>query len=422
MDVPIVDVGVGDICRVRPGEKIPVDGIVIEGHSADRRIDGHRRADSRGEDRWRSRDRRHHQRRRHAPVSRRTGWRCHPARPDRADGGRGSAQPRTDSAAGRPDRSLVRAGRRPVAGVAFVAWALVGPDPRLAHALVSAVSVLIVACPCALGLATPMAIMVGTGRGASAGVLVKNAEALERLESVDTLVVDKTGTLTEGKPALASVVAFGGRSEADVLGLAASLEQGSEHPLAAAILEGAKASGVRPSAIERFQSHAAKASRRRVDGRRVVLGNAAMMADASIPLDAAAARAEQLRQDGQTVMFLGVDGRTGGTPCCRRSDQDDDGRGHCGAACGRAADRDADRRQPHNRAGRGGDTEDRRCTGRRAAGGQAERDPRSPAAGPGRRDGRRRRERRAGRWRKRRSASRWGPERTWRSRAPASRC
>jgi Cu+-exporting ATPase len=157
-----------------------------------------------------------------------------------------------------------------------------------------------------------MAIMVGAGRGASAGVLVKNAEALERLEAVDTLVVDKTGTLTEGKPALASVVAFGGRSEADVLGLAASLEQGSEHPLAAAILEGAKARGGRPSAIERFQSHSGKGLEASVDGRPVILGNAAMMADASIPSGAAAARAEQLRQDGQTVMFLGVDGELAG--------------------------------------------------------------------------------------------------------------
>jgi len=199
-----------------------------------------------------------------------------------------------------------------VALIAFVAWAMVGPDPRLAHALVSAVSVLIVACPCALGLATPMAIMVGAGRGAGAGVLVKNAEALERLESVDTLVIDKTGTLTEGRPRLSSVVPFGAFPESVVVGLAASLEQGSEHPLAAAILDGANARGIQKSTVERFESHSGKGIGGTVDGRRIVLGNATMMADASIVNAAAEARAEELRREGQTVMFLGVDGELAG--------------------------------------------------------------------------------------------------------------
>jgi Cu+-exporting ATPase len=311
-DVPIVDVGVADVCRVRPGEKIPVDGIVLEGHTA---ID---ESMVTGEP---------------IPVEKTVG--------DRVTGGTinggGTLLFRAERVGastllaqivrmvGEAQRSRAPIQRLAdqtaawfvpavvlVAGIAFLAWAFVGPDPRLAHALVSAVSVLIVACPCALGLATPMAIMVGAGRGASAGVLVKNAEALERLEAVDTIVLDKTGTLTEGKPALASVVAFGDRSETDVLGLAASLEQGSEHPLAAAILEGAKARGVRPSAIERFQSHSGKGIEASVGGRRVVLGNAAMMADASIPAEAAAARAEQRRQEGQTVVFLGVDGALAG--------------------------------------------------------------------------------------------------------------
>jgi P-type Cu+ transporter len=200
-----------------------------------------------------------------------------------------------------------------VAAVAFVAWATLGPSPRLAHALVAAVSVLIIACPCALGLATPMAIMVGTGRGATAGVLVKNAEALERLESVDTLVVDKTGTLTEGKPKLATVVALGSSREDDVLAVAASLEQGSEHSLAAAIIDGALGRSLVPTAVGGFQAHPGKGVQGLVKDTAAVLGNTAMMRDAGIVLDAAAAaRAEDLRRSGQTVMFVAVDGQLAG--------------------------------------------------------------------------------------------------------------
>jgi len=154
--------------------------------------------------------------------------------------------------------------------------------------------------------------MVGAGRGAGAGVLVKNAEALERLESVDTLVIDKTGTLTEGRPRLSSVVPFGAFPESVVVGLAASLEQGSEHPLAAAILDGANARGIQKSTVERFESHSGKGIGGTVDGRRIVLGNATMMADASTVNAAAEARAEELRREGQTVMFLGVDGELAG--------------------------------------------------------------------------------------------------------------
>jgi Cu+-exporting ATPase len=177
---------------------------------------------------------------------------------------------------------------------------------------VSAVSVLIIACPCALGLATPMAIMVGTGRGATAGVLVKHAEALERLEAVDTLVVDKTGTLTEGKPQLSSVLSLEGQSEGDLLRLAASLEQGSEHPLAAAILAGTRQRGVATATVERFQAQPGKGIGGVVDGRRVLLGNVTMMREAGIVPETAMVRADDLRRTGQTVMFLAIDGKLAG--------------------------------------------------------------------------------------------------------------
>jgi Cu+-exporting ATPase len=199
-----------------------------------------------------------------------------------------------------------------VAVVTAIAWGLAGPEPRLAYALVNAVAVLIIACPCALGLATPMSIMVGTGRGATAGVLIKNAEALETLERVDTLVVDKTGTLTEGKPVLTSATAADGMSEAEVLRLAASLERGSEHPLAAAIVAGAEARGLTLSPVEEFRSLTGKGVTGRVDGKRVALGNRRLLEDLSLSLDGFDARAEVLRGDGQTVMFVAIDGRLAG--------------------------------------------------------------------------------------------------------------
>jgi Cu+-exporting ATPase len=194
-----------------------------------------------------------------------------------------------------------------VAAVTFVAWALAGPEPRMAYAIVNAVAVLIIACPCALGLATPMSIMVGVGRGATAGVLIKNAEALEVLEKVDTLVVDKTGTLTEGKPRLTSVVPAPGQSEAEVLRLAASLERGSEHPLAAAIVAGAEASGVALVAAQDFRSITGKGVVGTVDGRRVALGNQKLLDELGVVASELADRAHALRCDGQTVMFVAVD-------------------------------------------------------------------------------------------------------------------
>jgi Cu+-exporting ATPase len=199
-----------------------------------------------------------------------------------------------------------------VAVIAAIVWGLIGPEPRMAYALVNAVAVLIIACPCALGLATPMSIMVATGRGAMAGVLIKNAEALEILERIDTLVVDKTGTLTEGKPRLVSLVTAPGHSESDLLRLAASLERGSEHPLAAAIVAGAEERKLTLSVVEDFRSITGKGVVGRVEGRTVALGNRRLMQDLGVPIGNLAERADALRRDGQTVMFVAIDGRAAG--------------------------------------------------------------------------------------------------------------
>jgi Cu+-exporting ATPase len=192
--------------------------------------------------------------------------------------------------------------------ITFIVWAIVGPQPRMAYALVNAVAVLIIACPCALGLATPMAIMVGTGRGATAGVLIKNAEALEILEKVNTLVVDKTGTLTEGKPRLVSVTALDGFTDAAVLRLAASLERGSEHPLAAAIVAGAEERKLTLATVEDFRSATGQGVTGRIEGRTVALGNEYMMRELGVAFDAVSADADTQRKGGHTVMFVALDG------------------------------------------------------------------------------------------------------------------
>jgi Cu+-exporting ATPase len=197
-----------------------------------------------------------------------------------------------------------------VAILAFAGWALFGPAPGLIHAIVAAVSVLIIACPCALGLATPMAIMTATGRGAQAGVLVRDAEALERFAGVDTLIVDKTGTLTEGKPKLTDVIVTEGMDEEELLSLAASLDRASEHPLAEAIVEGAKARGAQFADVTDFDAVTGKGVRGTVGGKAVVLGNRAMMEN--IELSALAARADVLSGEGKTAMFVAVDGRAAG--------------------------------------------------------------------------------------------------------------
>jgi Cu+-exporting ATPase len=199
-----------------------------------------------------------------------------------------------------------------IAVVTFVVWAMVGPEPALAYALVNAVAVLIIACPCALGLATPMSIMVATGRGATMGVLFRNAEAIEVLRVVDTIVVDKTGTLTEGRPALVDVETAPGWARADVLRLAASLERGSEHPLAASIVRGAEADGIALVPAGSFDSITGKGIAGSVEGRPVALGNAALMNDRRIDAGSLAESAERRRADGQTVMFVAVDGRLAG--------------------------------------------------------------------------------------------------------------
>jgi Cu+-exporting ATPase len=199
-----------------------------------------------------------------------------------------------------------------VALVAFASWATFGPEPRFAFGLVAAVSVLIIACPCALGLATPMSIMVGVGRGAQEGVLIKNAEALERMEKVDTLVVDKTGTLTEGKPKVVAVVAHTGFDEAQVLRLAASAERGSEHPLAAAIVAAAAERKLDLAPVRGFDAPAGKGVIGMVEGKRLALGSAKFLAELNIDTAALAAEAERLRQDGVTTIFLAVNGKLAG--------------------------------------------------------------------------------------------------------------
>ena len=196
--------------------------------------------------------------------------------------------------------------------ITFIAWAMLGPEPRYAYALINAVAVLIIACPCALGLATPMSIMVGVGRGAAAGVLVKNAEALEIMEKVNTLVVDKTGTLTEGKPQLVTVRAFAGLSENDLLRAAGSIERASEHPLAAAIAKVVADRGIEFASVTDFAAITGKGVRGRVDGKLVAVGNRRLIEDEGCDLGPHAKDADALQKDGQTVMFVAVDGTLAG--------------------------------------------------------------------------------------------------------------
>ncbi|MGH9545336.1 MAG: heavy metal translocating P-type ATPase [Terriglobales bacterium] len=311
-DVPLEQVTPGDRLRVRPGEKIPVDGSVLEGTSGvdESMITGESIPVSKG------------------PGSRVIGATVNGTgslvvRAERVGSETLLAQiVRMVSQAQRSRAPIQRVADR-VAGwfvpaviaialLTFAAWSLFGPEPRLAHALVNAVAVLIIACPCALGLATPIAIMVGTGRGAHAGVLIKNAEALEMLEKVDTLVVDKTGTLTDGKPRVASVMAEPGRDENELLRLAASLEQGSEHPLGAAVVEAAKGRGlVLGSAVE-FQSHTGRGVSGRVDGYKVLIGNSGLLEESGISAAGLTRKAEELRRGGQTVILVAVDGQSAG--------------------------------------------------------------------------------------------------------------
>jgi Cu+-exporting ATPase len=311
-DIPLGRVAVGDRLRVRPGEKVPVDGVVLEGNSSldESMVSGEP-----------------------MPVEKKAGDRLIGAtvngtggfimRAERVGSDTLLAQiVRMVSEAQRSRAPIQRLADVVssyfvpavviVAAVTFIIWALVGPQPRMAYALVNAVAVLIIACPCALGLATPMSIMVGTGRGATAGVLIKNAEALETLEKVNTLVVDKTGTLTEGKPRLVSTTSLAGFTEAEVLRLAASVERGSEHPLAAAIVAGAEQKGLTLPPAQDFKSITGQGVTGRIEGHLVALGNKHMMDELRMPIDTASVKADAERKDGHTVMFVAVDNRPAG--------------------------------------------------------------------------------------------------------------
>jgi len=311
-DVALAHVRVGARLRVRPGEKVPVDGVVVEGTSF---VDESMLT---GEP---------------VPVEKHAGDQVTGATLNGTGGfvmraervGEATLLARIVHLVSEAQRSRAPIQRLAdavaawfvpavvaVAVATFVVWSLVGPAPRLAFALVNAVAVLIIACPCALGLATPMSIMVGTGRGATAGVLIRNAEALETLERVDTLLIDKTGTLTEGRPRLVAVVPAPGHDQGEWLRLAAAVERASEHPLAAAVVAGAAARGLAASPVTGFQALAGRGVRGTVDGHDVLIGSRALLAAHGIPTDALGADAEHLRAEGQTAILVAVDGHPAG--------------------------------------------------------------------------------------------------------------
>lgn len=311
-EVSLDQVDVGDMLRVRPGEKIPVDGEVLEGHSSVdesmitgesvpvEKVEGETviggtlngtgsliiRANRVGSETMLSQ------------IVRMVA---------EAQRSRAPIQGVADAVAGYFVPAVIG-----IAALAFAIWAWVGPEPSMAYALIVAVSVLIIACPCALGLATPMSIMVGTGRGAQAGVLIKNAEALERFEKVDVLVVDKTGTLTEGKPRLQKVVSAKTFEDGEVLQLAASLERASEHPLAEAIVQGAQEWGLVLHNVENFDSVTGKGVIGTVSGRRIALGNDKLMEAEGVDMGGLVSEADKLRRDGSTVMYVAIDGKRAG--------------------------------------------------------------------------------------------------------------
>jgi P-type Cu+ transporter len=311
-DVPLEQVKVGDKLRVRPGEKIPTDGVVLDGLSSldESMVTGESiPVEKRAGDRVIG-----------ATVNG-TGWLL--MRAERVGSETMLAQiVQMVSQAVRSRAPIQRLADKVaawfvpavlgVAVITFTAWLTIGPEPRLAHALINAVAVLIIACPCALGLATPMAIMVGTGRGARAGILIKNAEALEMLQKVDTLALDKTGTLTQGKPELISVVAVGGETEERVVRLVASLERGSEHPLAAAIVEAADANQLSLIPPDSFRSLTGRGVVGTVGGHEVVAGNESVFEEWQIDAEELKSKAQQMRKNGETVVFAAVDGRAAG--------------------------------------------------------------------------------------------------------------
>ncbi|HEY0905571.1 MAG TPA: copper-translocating P-type ATPase, partial [Methylophilus sp.] len=311
-DVSLDLIQVGDLLRVRPGDKIPLDGVVTEGRSA---VDESMLT---GES---------------MPVMKETGSRLIGGTINQTGSflmkaervGHETMLSQIVHMVAEAQRSrapiqrladIVAAWFVPavilVAVMAFAAWWIYGPVPAFSYALIAAVSVLIIACPCALGLATPMSIMVGVGRGATAGVLIKNAEALERMEKVDTLVVDKTGTLTEGKPTVTQITTADALSEDHILVMAASLEQGSEHPLAHAIVSAAKAKNLSLKTVADFDSPTGKGVIGKIDGQTVLLGNRILLEENKVDLSAFALQADGLRDSGATVIFMAVDGKAAG--------------------------------------------------------------------------------------------------------------
>jgi Cu+-exporting ATPase len=310
--VSLDQVMVGEKLRVRPGERVPVDGEIIEGRSA---ID---ESMVTGES---------------MPVTKSVGEKVIGGTMNQSGGfvmradkvGRDTVLAQIVQMVAQAQRSrapiqrladLVSAWFVPAvivaALVAFAVWSIWGPEPRFTYGLIAAVSVLIIACPCALGLATPMSIMVGVGRGAQSGVLIKSAEALERMEKIDTLVVDKTGTLTEGRPSVVSIETANGVSEADLLRLTASLERSSEHPLAAAIVRAANERGLALAAVENFDSPVGKGVTGSVEGGKLVVGNQRIMSEAGIETASLASAADEMRKEGATAIFVALDGKAAG--------------------------------------------------------------------------------------------------------------
>ena len=311
-EVALEIVGIGDLLRVRPGEKVPVDGAITEGHSTldESMVTGES-----------------------MPVSKDAGAKViggtlnasgsFVMRAEKigsetmlarivqmvanAQRSRAPIQRMADKVSGWFVPAVIL-----VALLAFVAWSVFGPEPRFSYGLVAAVAVLIIACPCALGLATPMSIMVGVGRGAQSGVLIRHAEALERMEKVDTIVIDKTGTLTEGKPSVTSIITAEGQDENELLRLTASVEQASEHPLAAAIVKAAKERKLELAKVMGFDSPSGKGAIGMVDRKRMAIGNAKFMSELSIAVDNLAANADELRADGATAIFVAINGQLAG--------------------------------------------------------------------------------------------------------------